>query len=254
MPDPVNFQKSITKELEVIKDRVTQLIDHAHHGETGRYREAILKTVLRKHLPRNISVGTGFIIEGDGDQRSRQLDIIVFDNTKPVLFSDGDFVITTMTNVLGIIEVKSSIPNLNDVIEQFEESTFNFHARLLDQEQPKIFTGIFSYEFTGNINAPGIDAHLRNSNTVVNHISFGTRYFIRKWRQQDAPNLGPPAIECLTDFYNVYDIPDLSYSYFISNLIHIVTGGINDRYWFSFPIPGTKEMNRMRTVCLDENV
>lgn len=251
MPDALNFQKSITNELKLIKDRVTQLIGHVGPGETGRYREAVLKNILRKYLPQNISVGTGFIIDGDGIYISRQLDIIVYDNTKPVLFSDGDFIITTLLNVLGIIEVKSSIPNLNQVVEQFEESVTNFHERLLEERQPKIFTGIFSFEFGGNINNLGIDDCLRNSNKVINHISIGTQYFIRKWKHLDAINLRPSQIECGTDFYNVYDIKDLSYSYFISNLIHIVTGGLNDRYWFSFPVPGTKEMNRMRTICLD---
>lgn len=26
---------------------------------------------------------------------------------------------------------------------------------------------------------------------------------------------------------------------------------IKDRYWFSFPIEGTKEINRLKTICLD---
>jgi hypothetical protein len=255
MPNLLEFQRSITNELLAVKDRVTNLIDHAHNGETGNYREAILKTILRKYLPKNISVGTGFILGGEGELKSKQLDIIIYDNTIPVLFSDGDFIITTMQNVRGIIEVKSRIDsyvNLKDAILQFDNSLLPFHERLLNTDLPKIFTGILSYEVGAgfNIESNHIDDHLRNSRRIVNHISLNKDLFIRKWRNQDAIELGPPAIDCNTDFYNVYKINNLSFSYFISNLIHIVSGGLNDRYWFSFPIDGTKEVVRLRAVCL----
>ena len=52
------FQESITKELEVTKDRVRNLIGNAHWGEEGRYKEEILKSTIRKFLPSNVSVGT----------------------------------------------------------------------------------------------------------------------------------------------------------------------------------------------------
>ena len=87
---PVNtrrFQESITRELEIIKDRVRDLIGDRHWGEEGRFKEAVLKNILRKFLPYNISVGTGFIVNSNnGNEISRQLDIILYDNTCQVLF------------------------------------------------------------------------------------------------------------------------------------------------------------------------
>ncbi|MRG88149.1 hypothetical protein [Salinibacillus xinjiangensis] len=41
--DLVEFQKTISKELYTIKDRVKNLIGDAHWGEEGRYKESVLK-------------------------------------------------------------------------------------------------------------------------------------------------------------------------------------------------------------------
>jgi len=47
----LDFQKSITKELDIVKNRVRSLIGNAHWGEEGRYKEAVLKTVINRFLP-----------------------------------------------------------------------------------------------------------------------------------------------------------------------------------------------------------
>ena len=61
------FQESITRELDVIKNRVRNLIGNANWSEEGRYKEAILKNVLRKFLPSNLSIGTGFIVKSESN-------------------------------------------------------------------------------------------------------------------------------------------------------------------------------------------
>ncbi|WP_457572748.1 DUF6602 domain-containing protein [Desulfolithobacter sp.] len=247
------FQESITQELNVVKNRVRNLIGDAHWGEEGRYKEAILKNIIRKFLPNNLSVGTGFILNNNNQQDiSRQLDIIIYENSLPVLFSEGDFIVTTLKNVRGIIEVKSKItPNtISDVIEQFDNSIESIRGII---KQRRMFLGVFSFEFEGNIENQRIDNSILESEKIINHISLGSNYFVRKWKHADAEKLHPP-VNCASDFYNVYEIENLSFSYFISNLLSIATpGGLKDRYWFSFPIQGTKEENRLRTVCLNEN-
>ncbi|BDQ02652.1 DUF6602 domain-containing protein [Ignavibacterium sp.] len=252
--DAKKFQESVTEELNVVRNRVRNLIGNHHWGEEGRYKEAILKNILRKFLPKNISVGTGFIISSNDQHRiSKQIDIIIYENDYPVLFSEGDFIITTTENVKGIIEVKSNIGSGNNtfqnVIQQFDETIQPINNNFANR---KLFLGIFAFEFSGNIESQIIDENLNQSAKNVNHISLGKDYFIRKWRSQDATRLQPPVTNCNSDFYNIYEITDLSFSYFISNLIDIVCGGLNDRYWFSFPIQGTKEIHRVRTICLED--
>lgn len=251
--DVKEFQESITQELNVVKNRVRNLIGDRHWGEEGRYKEAILKNILRKFLPKNISIGTGFIVNSNNNNRiSKQIDIIIYENGYPVLFSEGDFIITTMKNVQGIVEVKSNIGNGNNtfqnVIRQFDESIEPIQNNIGNR---KIFLGIFAFEFTGNIQSQILDDSLRQSATKVNHISLGKHFFLRRWKQRDAHRLQPPVLDCNSDFYNAYEIYNLSFSYFLANLIDMVCGGLNDRYWFSFPIQGTKEIHRNRTICLE---
>lgn len=248
--DHKTFQESITKELDVIKNRVRNLIGDIHWGEEGRYKEEILKKTLRKFLPKNVSVGSGFITTIHGI--SKQLDIIIYDNHQPLIFSEGDFIITTPSNVLGIVEVKSCLnsTSLRDAINKHDLISNVLITN--NQNGKKVFHGIFSFEYDGNIESETIDNALRNSQGVVNHISIGNRYFIRRWRKTEGNQLNPEVL-ALSDFYNVYDIVNLSFSYFISNLIDIVSGGLNDRYWFAFPIENTKEAHRLRTVFINNN-
>ena len=250
---PINhqeYQESVTHELDVIRNRVRNLIGDAHWGEEGRYKEEILKKALRRYLPNNISVGSGFVTTIDGI--SKQLDIIIYNNHQPVLFSEGDFVITTPGNVLGVIEVKSrlNVTSLREAIEKYDEI-----ANILPQGNEngrKIFHGLFSFEYDGNIDSQCIDNALRNSRGIINHISLGKSYFLRRWKQEEGDQLHSE-VNAQSDFYNIYDILDLSFSYFISNIVDIVSGGLNDRYWFAFPIKNTKETHRLRTVYLNGN-
>jgi len=160
--DPKEFQKSITKELDTIKNRVRNLIGSSHWEEEGRYKEAILRNVIKRFLPSNLSIGTGFVIKKNNGntQISSQIDIIIYDSTIPVLFSEGDFVITTYKNVKGIIEVKTKIRNnqLQEIIQKAETN-----GKLIGK---KIFNGIFSYEYEDDINSRNIDQALKKQKVM----------------------------------------------------------------------------------------
>ena len=64
-PDPKSFQTSITEELLILRNRVRFLIGDAHWGEDGSYKEAILRKILRGFLPKDLNIGTGFIVENE---------------------------------------------------------------------------------------------------------------------------------------------------------------------------------------------
>ena len=108
--DLKEFYKSIGSELSVIKYRVRNLIGAANWGDEGRYKEAILRNCISRFLPNQYSLGTGFVLVKDTEkeQVTSQIDIIVYDNSYPVLFKEGDFVIVLPHSVRGIIEVKTN--------------------------------------------------------------------------------------------------------------------------------------------------
>lgn len=239
------FHKSIAKELKAIQNRVRNLIGNAHWNEEGRYKEAVLRSIIKRFLPKNISLGTGFILKKEGNEVkiSNQIDIIIYDNTYPVLFAEGDFIITTPENVKGIVEVKTRLES-SKVKDAFSKATYN--GKLVNTE---IFNGIFVYNKGRIINENDINENLKNalreSKGVVNHICLGEDIFIKFWRNWNVKN------NCLNGYYSIYKINRLSFSYFISNLVEYVSGGkMKERYWFLYPIEKGKEKYKIRDICI----
>ncbi len=240
------FQKSIGKELLTIKDRVRNLIGNAHRGEEGRYKESVLKKVIREYLPNNLSIWTWFIISKNDTRNyiSKQIDILIYDNAYPVIFRDEDFVIITQDMVRGIIEVKTKTNSsgnneLKKIINKFWRLE-NFEILKNEIRNNNIFSWIFSYET--EITEP----QLTDSNKYtwiqlkyVNHISLWNNFFFKSWRSNW--NIHPQAnlgVNWDSPFFNIYKIEDYSFGYFLSNLLHIISWKkLNERSPFSFTIP-----------------
>ena len=247
MPDYNSYQKSISEELKAIKNRVRNFIDEKHWGEDGRYHEIILRDIISEKLPAFASCGTGFII-GTNQRLSTQIDIIVYRNDIPLSFKRGDFIIAPQESVLGIIEVKAKLYNSN-----INESVEKAHANgsLFDHD---IFNGIFSYEEYDKERRPCIDhgqiANLLRSNCgKVNYISFGKDYFLKYWDE------GHPIAQNHNK-YSLYHIEDLSFGYFISNLIEDSYIAVMDKAIpetlkaVLYPIEETKEAHRIEELIL----
>ncbi|WP_085508984.1 DUF6602 domain-containing protein [Thalassobacillus devorans] len=233
------FQKTISRELIAIKDRVRKLIGDAHWGEEGRYKESILKNVISRFLPRNLSLGTGFIVSMKRKEvkRSGQIDIIIYDNSYPLLFSEGDFIVTTPDSVRALIEVKTSVSS-GDIIPIIRKATEN--AALVPKAK---FNGIFAFEKSGiKIQKSKINQNLRQSlyesKGAVNHLCLGEKIFIKYWKS------GEKRTQLVDNVYSFYDIQELAFSYFISNLVEsIAPKKVLDKTWFLYPIkkPNGKE-------------
>ena len=105
----------------------------AHNAEDGRYVETLIREYLKKYLPRELEVLTGFIlrpaVKTELDNRSRrnkedtnssQLDIIVYNSGRyPVFQRFGESVIVPPEGVIGIISVKKKL-NTNHIIPEIE--------------------------------------------------------------------------------------------------------------------------------------
>ncbi|APV44160.1 hypothetical protein Dform_00812 [Dehalogenimonas formicexedens] len=226
--DAKAFQQTITEELDVLKNRVRFLIGDANWGEEGRYKEAILRSVIKRFLPGTVDLGTGFVVR-EGNQGaldiSNQIDIIVYDNHSSVLFREGDFIVTTPSNVRGIIEVKTSInsSNVQNIIDKSSEN-----GRLL---KPGSFNGIFVFEENNEEGFKSrLKTHLEINNGIINHFCFGRDTFIKYWESRWGAENSSPG-------YRRYHLESLSYSFFISNLCDYISGvkEENDRRWFLFP-------------------
>lgn len=234
MTDLVNYHKSITNEIEATNKRVRDLV--THWGEDGRYKELVFQNILRRFLPKSLEIGTGFIIkptERGVHNNSKQLDVIIYDNSFPVLFREGDFVIMTPEGVRGIVEVKANLTNQN--VEQVI-NTCNQNGKYIfdgkENKDNKLFNGIFSYESRQPTNA--VREIIREKYNeldgddkekfALNHIALNKNTFIKHWDSTFG-----------NETYSQYNLTSLTFSFFISNLLNYVTNRKIERenfIWF----------------------
>ena len=164
----------------------------------------------------------------------------------PLLFSEGDFIITTPSSVVGIIEVKTNSKNagMKEVIKT-SNSIGNFIIRNRSHIK-QIFNGIFAYEGFENDDCMSLKENLKSiceeltdrdiDNYVVNHICLNKDLFIKYWDGNDRR-------------YVLYKIKNLAFSFFISNLAyHLVQSKsvmTNEKsIWF----PAEKWHNELWTI------
>ncbi|WP_237212288.1 DUF6602 domain-containing protein [Rothia nasimurium] len=109
---------------ELIPNSDTEPNQSGHPGEEGRWTESLLADFLRKNLPPNLKVSTGFIINPQSNSRSYQIDILIYDpSIAPPLFEYGDGVIVHPASVAAAISTKYKITrkNIKYEIEQLSE-------------------------------------------------------------------------------------------------------------------------------------
>ncbi|MDR0231384.1 MAG: hypothetical protein LBI82_04620 [Dysgonamonadaceae bacterium] len=243
----INYHKTTTKELLALTNKVRNLI--THWGEEGRYKEAILKNIIRRFLPEKYTIGTGFVIKQTNTRgehlSSKQIDLLIYDDSSPVLFKEGDFVILTPDAVRGIIEVKTNLQNqrLTEILRQANENGEFIFSGKIDKRQP-FFNGVFSYE--GYERPFNLDTFIQNYNDSnqdflgkqnykkfkVNHVALNKDWFIKVWNDDENP-------------HSIYNIEDLAFPFFISNLTDILSNNSvkrNSFIWYATD----KELNCVR--------
>lgn len=244
--DDLDYFRSITLELQALKDRLHHFIRGKHWLTEGEWKESVLRTVLRRHLPQGIGVGRGFVITQAGP--SPQIDVLLYDRTKPLLYNDGDLVIITSDLCLGLIEVKTRLgPSpLRMTIQRLSDC--RDHVSHSAQCDP--FVGLFSFEHDGEAFEPLLkairDAAAGASRRVLNCVSLGRSLFARYW--WCAPEQPNRAV----DIVRAYHLQDMAPAYFVHNVIeHLCKQSViaNDDIWY--PAQG-KEAHTLGQISLGE--
>jgi hypothetical protein len=245
--DTIAFHHSTTKELLAIKDRVRNLV--FHWGEDGRYKEAVLKSVIQRFLPQKFNIATGFVVKQTKDRAehlsSKQIDLIIYDTAYPVLFKEGDFAIVTPDAVRAIIEVKANVQtqSLQEVIKKANENGKFIESGRLKPEY-SLFNGVFSFDgYEPKYNLETIEGHILGSEIdfktdklelfKVNHISFNKDLFYKFWADEKKERS------------KIYGLENLSFSFFIGNLMAFLSDDsvmANSNLWF----PGDKSIKVLK--------
>jgi hypothetical protein len=130
--------QGIANKLLVDFDQIHSQIDHA--GERGRQREKAVEAFLVKYLPKKYSIGTGHVIDRQGNI-SKQCDIVIYDAFNcPLLLVEEGYQLFPAEAVFGVIEVKSVFD-----ASTAEESVQNIQSvKGLEREEP-IAGCVFAY-------------------------------------------------------------------------------------------------------------
>jgi hypothetical protein len=245
---------NLTLELESLKDRVRDYIDDAHWLSDGEWKESVIRTILRRHLPSNIGVGRGFVV--NVDQCSTQIDVLLYDKSKPVLFQDGDFLVITRDAARGAIEVKTKIrtrKDLEDAINKLSDI-----ALLIDPEPgsnyyKERFFGLFSYEPLGFNTSEVLNSVQQcvggQYQRIVNCISLGKDYFIRFWPSDPKSSAGFHNY----DKWHSYNLQNKAPAYFVHNVIdHLCPQWANENIDIWYPEEG-KEDHKLSEIHLSSS-
>jgi hypothetical protein len=233
IPDFIRYHESIAGELAAVKDRVRNLIQH--WPSDGEWKEAILRTVLTRHLPDGTFIGSGFIV--GRDHSSTQIDLLILKQFKPMLFRDGDFAIVAPEAPAVIVEVKSGLRGPAAWNETLLKLATNGQiCKAVANNEP--WFGLFVYD-GGEAQADNIlDAVClaqRETQTAINCVCVGGSLFVRYWPVgQVEPG---DDHECRNrEYWRAYNLDQLAPSYFISNLIDSVCKldrAETDYVWFA---------------------
>src|SRR5689334_2544349 len=98
------------------------LIEDQHWPTDGEWKESVLRNMIRRSAPETITVGRGFVVSHVGS--TSQIDVLLYDNTYPALYRDGDLVFVTPDACRGIVEVKTrvTLPSFRDAVGKLAEN------------------------------------------------------------------------------------------------------------------------------------
>jgi len=247
-----NYYQSFSKELDVTKDRVRNIIGNAHWISDGTHKEAILQDVLKRFIPKKFAISSGFILANDGENCSRQLDIIIYDQASPILFKSDSLVIIPDQYVRAVIEVKTSL-SVGSKLTDALENLYTVQS-IMDRVSDNVYFGIFSYGYQNYSDIGPAE--------VARRLFFKIKEFYRNKRSQDSSlnSLHYLQRRTLTSLcmngqlyglhwndstqrepeFGLYDTGDQSFNFFVSNLLSTLDNNainLSKPIWF----PQSKE-------------
>jgi len=259
---PKYFQ-SYSNELDAVKNRVRNIIGHKHWVSDGTHKEVILQDVLRRFIPDNFEVSSGFIINDDGSDSSKQIDILIYDRSSPIFFKSTNFVIIPRQYVKALIEVKTGISSemkMKNALENLYTA-----QKIINSYSDNVYVGLFSYGYEGFTNT-GIN---RVSDIIWDRISS----FYKEKSQIDQISLVDMTRKfmlttvCINKLlyalnwnqnnvtdskFRFYDTKNQSFNYFISNLLSTLdANAVNSTKALWYPVSKTSSQVLERTLSIE---
>lgn len=199
-----------------MKDRIRHLAEH--WPTDGEYKEAALRTVLRRHLPESLIVGRGFIVTENSS--STQIDLLIVDGSKPTLFRDGDLMFVTPDCVRAVIEVKTNLTKAAD-LTNCAVKLANVGKLCKENGSVGPWLGIFSYEAklkNSKFLLNAVSTAYQKTEVVIDCLAYGKNRFVRFWGKGTL-ELGDDPEAANVEKWRVYDLKHLASAYFVGNVV-----------------------------------
>jgi hypothetical protein len=161
-------------------------------------------------------VGRGFVV--DRETASHQIDILIRDGSKPVLFRDGDLALVTPDAVLGLIEVKSRV-SPGSFAEAARRLASDFGLVRL-HANTRAFAAVFAYEAEAADPMRYLEwtsAAAEHWNNRLDFSAIGPDRFHKYWNED------PERPQKPYSSWHSYHLPGLAPGYFIHNVVDAVS-------------------------------
>ena len=227
------YYRSLTTELESVKDRVRNFIDSKHWLTHGEWRESVLRAMIAQRLPSSVNIGRGFVITENGP--TTQCDILIYRADRPVLFRQGDLAFVTPDAVVAIIEVKSRATKT--VLSEALKSLAAIGSKL-GRHRDHSCLGLFTYDTDVKDHEwllSALQEVCKHDTQTVNFVNLGCSTFVRFW---DFP---PGGGDQNYEQWHSYNLENMSAGYFIANVLDFISPeSISNHSKLWFP-EGSKE-------------
>lgn len=242
------YFKSLSSECSTLKNRVRMLIENKHWPTDGEWKESVLRNMIRRSSPDNLTVGRGFVV--NREQCSTQIDVLVYDNTLPVLYKEGDLVFVTPSSCRAIIEVKSRLTakQLGIAAKKLADNAEFIRTQGVETS---LFTGLFTYEVQSSKAKRFLqetkEASDGNRLRIINHAALGESDFIKYWK------INPIEEDIMPyDHWHLYSLEQMSFGYFIHNLLTELSRNPAETLEPSWFPTESKEANLVQSLKFEE--
>lgn len=153
------YWSGVLRRLQAEVDVFNKLIEH--QGEKGQQNELSLARIIENFIPTRFGVGTGLVIDADGNYSS-QTDIIIFNRSdEPALMAQSGQVLFPVENVRACIEVKTSASSdeISDAAEKFES------VRRLNSRRPERVPVFAFLGYNAKTSAVALSSNFRSTRT-----------------------------------------------------------------------------------------
>ncbi|WP_141508162.1 DUF6602 domain-containing protein [Ramlibacter sp. WS9] len=129
-----------------------------HASTTGRLREVLVQQFLRPHLPRNLEIRSGVILDATG-AKSKQQDCVLVDTRLPLvdvgsstdalLIAESVVATVEVKSYLSVEELKTTIEAISQTIRLVRNGVQVYRKGSVEMRLPKpnpILTYIFAYD------------------------------------------------------------------------------------------------------------